>query len=99
MLECPSQGTSTSALTRARRRIDCRSAIERTTPAIKGIHAPVNIVAVSPILEIGLWFVLRFLGFLGASKIPLNSINRHVNREFDIWDFGEELMALQGSLF
>ena len=42
----------------ARRRIDRKSAIERTTPAIEHIRAPVNSVAVGPILEIGLGFVL-----------------------------------------
>jgi hypothetical protein len=73
--------------------------IERTTPTIECIRAPVNSVVAGLILEIGLGFVLRFLGFLGASRVPLNSISRHVNREFDTRDFGEELTALQGSIF
>jgi hypothetical protein len=36
---------------------------------------------VGPIKEIALGFILRFLGFLGASRIPLNSINRLVNKK------------------
>ena len=66
---------------------------------IKRICAPVNNVATSPILEIGLGFVLRFLGFLGASRVPLNFINRLANTKLDTLDFGEELIALQGSAF
>ena len=30
---------------------------------------------------------------------PLNSINRHVNKELDTSDFSEELTTLQGSVF
>ena len=58
-----------------------------------------NSMIVGPILEIGLGFVLRFLRFLGTSRVPLNSINRPVNRELDTCDFGEELTDLQGSVF
>jgi hypothetical protein len=36
---------------------------------------------------------------LGASRIHLNSINWLVNIELDTFDFGEELTALQGSVF
>jgi hypothetical protein len=92
-LEHPSQGMSAFALACARRRS------ERTTLVIKCIHEPVSSMAASPILEIGLGFVLRFLGFLGASRVPLNSINRLVNIELDTCDFGEELTALQRSIF
>jgi hypothetical protein len=56
-------------------------------------------MATSPILEIGLGFVLQFLGFLGASRVPLNSINRPVNRKLNTRDFGKELTTLQGSIF
>ena len=52
-----------------------------------------------PNLEIGLGLILRFLGFLGAFKVPLHCINRLVNTELDISDFREELTALQGSVF
>ena len=58
-----------------------------------------NNVASSPILEIGLGFVLQFIRFLGASRVPLNSINKLVNTELHTLDFGEELIALQGSVF
>jgi hypothetical protein len=89
-----------SASTRAhsRRRIE-RSTIERTTPKIERIRAPVNRIVVGPILGICLRFVLRFLGFLGTYRVFLNSINRLINRELDTCDFGEELTALQGSVF
>jgi hypothetical protein len=33
--------------------------------------------------------------FLGASRVPLNSINRLVNTKLNTQDFGEELTALQ----
>jgi hypothetical protein len=66
-------------LLRARARIDCRSAIKRTRPSIKCNCVPVNSVVAGPNLEIGLGFILRFLGFLGASMVPLNYINRLVN--------------------
>jgi hypothetical protein len=36
---------------------------------------------------------------LDASRVPLNSINRHVNIENHKQAFGEELMALQGNIF
>ena len=60
---------------------------------------PMNNVAAVSILEIGLGFVLRFLGFSGASRVFLNSINRLVNTKLHTLDFGEELMALQESVF
>jgi hypothetical protein len=62
VIECPSQGTSVVVLTRARIRIK-RSVIE-------GIRAPVNSMAAGLILEIGLRFVLRFLGYLCAFRVP-----------------------------
>jgi hypothetical protein len=34
-----------------------------------------------------------------ASRVSLNFLNRLVNREFNTRDFGEELTALQGSIF
>ena len=34
-----------------------------------------------------------------VSRVSLNSISRLVNRELDTRDFGEELTALQGSVF
>jgi hypothetical protein len=68
-------------LARARGGNDHRSAIER-------IRALVNSVAAGLNLEIGLGFVLRFLGFLGASKVLLNSINRLVNTKLHTLDFG-----------
>jgi hypothetical protein len=80
-------------------RIHCKSAIKHTTPTIERICAPVNSVVAGPILEIGLGFVLQFLGFSSASRIPLNSINRLVNTELHILAFGEELTPLQGSVF
>jgi hypothetical protein len=58
-----------------------------------------NSVAISPILEIVLGFVLRFLGFLGASRVPLNSINRLVNIELHTEDFREEFTTLQVGVF
>ena len=70
------------------------NAIERTTPAIEHICVLVNNVVADFILEIGLRFVLRFLGFLGASKVPLNFINRLINTKLHRLDFGEELAAL-----
>jgi hypothetical protein len=66
---------------------------------IERICASVNSVVASPILEIVLGFVLRFLGFLGASRVPLNSINRLVNTKLHTRDFREELMALQEGVF
>jgi hypothetical protein len=36
--------------------------------------------------------------FLGASRVPLNSINRLVNTELHTEDFGEELTTLQESV-
>jgi hypothetical protein len=39
------------------------------------------------ILEIGLRFVLRFLGFLGASRVLLNSINWLINTKLYTLDF------------
>jgi hypothetical protein len=59
--------------------IDRRSAIERTTHVIERNRALVNSVATGPILEIGLGFVLQFLGFLGTLRVPLNSINRLID--------------------
>jgi hypothetical protein len=56
-------------------------------------------VAVDLVLERALRLSLRFLGFLEASRIPLNSINRLVNTEKHTHTLGEELMALQGSVF
>jgi hypothetical protein len=88
-----------SVLTCPRGRIDCRSEIERTTPTIGRIRVLLNSVVASPILKIGLGFILQFLRFLGASSVPLNFINRLVNTELDTLDFGEEFMALQGSAF
>jgi hypothetical protein len=43
----------------------------------------VNNKVAGPTLKIGLGFVLRFLGFLGASRVSLNSKNRPVNEELD----------------
>jgi hypothetical protein len=68
-------------LKRARRRIYRKSAIKHTTPVIQCNRALVNSVATGLILEIGLGFVLRFLGILGAFRVFLNSINRLVNTE------------------
>ena len=67
-IEPPSQGTSALGLVYARRRIE-HNVIEHNAPAIERIHAPVNSMAADPILEIGLGFVLWFLGFLGFLKI------------------------------
>ena len=86
-------------LARASGRINRISAIEHTTPAIERSRAPVNNVAASPNLEIGLGFVLQFLGFLGATRVPLNFINGLLNIELHTRDFIKELMALQGSVF
>jgi hypothetical protein len=72
-------GSQAVLLARARGRIDRRSAIKHTTLEIDRIHALVNSVVVGPNLKIGLGFALRFLGFLGASRVPLNFINRLVN--------------------
>jgi hypothetical protein len=36
-------------------------------------------VSASLVLEIALKFILRILGFLGAFRVPLNFINRHIN--------------------
>jgi hypothetical protein len=52
-----------------------------------------------PIMEIALRFILRFLGFLSASRVLLNSINMLVNIKFHTHALGEELTALQGSVF
>ena len=60
---------------------------------------PVNNVTAGHNLEIGLGFILQFLGFLGAFRVPLNYINRLVNAELGTQDFGEEMMTLQGSVF
>jgi hypothetical protein len=57
-LEHPSQGMSTTYALARKRRIDRRSAIECTTPTIECNRAPVNNVAASLNLEIGLGFVL-----------------------------------------
>jgi hypothetical protein len=51
------------------------------------------------VLKIALGYILRFLGFLGASRDPLNSINRPVNTEKERINFREELTAVQRSLF
>ena len=61
---------------------------------------PMNNVTASPNLEIGLGFILRFIGFLGASRILLNSINRLVNTELDTRDLGERnWRLLLGAVF
>ena len=78
----------------ARERIDRRSTIKRTTPTIERSHALVNSIVAGPNLKIGLGFILLFLGFLGTSRVPLNSINRLVNTELHTRDFGEELKTL-----
>jgi hypothetical protein len=70
-------------LTCASGMINRRSATKRTTPTIERIRS----VAASPILEIGLGFVLRFLGFLSAFGVPLNSINMLVNTKLHTLDF------------
>jgi hypothetical protein len=62
--------------------------------AMEHSRAPMNSVVAGPILEMGLGFVLQFLRFLSASRVPLNSINRLVNTELHTFDFGKELMAL-----
>jgi hypothetical protein len=56
-------------------------------------------VAADPIIEVSLGFILRFLGFLGASRVPLNSINRPVNTENHTEALGEELTAFSGLFF
>ena len=86
-------------LAHARGRIDRKSAIKCATPTIERNCVPVNSVAAGPNLEIGFGLVLQFLGFVGASRVPLNSINRLVNVELHTSDFGEELTPLQGSVF
>jgi hypothetical protein len=48
---------------------------------IKCTHAQEDSVAADLVLERALRLSLRFLGFLEASRIPLNSINRLVNTE------------------
>jgi hypothetical protein len=58
-----------------------------------------NSVAADPIMERALRLSSQFLGFLEASRVPLNSINRLVNTKKDTHALGEELMALQGSVF
>jgi hypothetical protein len=55
----------------------------------------VNSVVAGPILEIGLGFVLRFLGFLCTYRVLLNSIKQNYTHLI----LGEELMALQESVF
>ena len=67
--------------------------------AIKHTCTLENSVAVDPIMERALRLSLQFLGFLKAFRVPLNSINRLVNTKKDSHALGEELMALQGSVF
>jgi hypothetical protein len=43
----------------------------------------VNSVVAGLIFKIGLGFVFRFLGFLSASRVPFNSINRLINIELE----------------
>jgi hypothetical protein len=68
-------------LARAKGGIDRRSAIECICALVNSVAAGLN-------LEIGLGFVLRFLWFLGASKVLVNSINRLVNTKLHTLDFG-----------
>ena len=55
------------------------STIEQTWVAIERTHVPENSVAADPIMERALEFILEFLGFLGASRVPLTTIYRPVN--------------------
>jgi hypothetical protein len=66
----------------------------------KNVRRPKEVVVIAvvgleygPIMEIALRFILR------ASRILLNSINMLVNIKFHTHALGEELMALQGSVF
>jgi hypothetical protein len=56
-------------------------------------------VVVDFIMERAIRSSLRFLGFLEASRVPLNSINRLVNTEKDTYALGEELTDHQESIF
>jgi hypothetical protein len=50
---------------------------------IEHICASENSTTADLVMEIVLGFILQFLGFLGASKVPSTSINRLVNRKKD----------------
>jgi hypothetical protein len=56
-------------------------------------------VAVDPIMERALGFILQFLGFLDAFRVSLTSVNRLVNTKKHTQVLREELTALQGSIF
>ena len=67
--------------------------------AIECTPAQEDSVAAYLVLERALRLSLRVLRFLEASRGPLNSINRPVNKEKHTHALGEELTALQGSVF
>ena len=56
-------------------------------------------MAAGLIMERALAFILQFLGLLDASRVSLTTINRLVNTKKHTQALGEELMALQGSIF
>jgi hypothetical protein len=64
---------------------------------IEHICASENSTTADLVMEIVLEFILQFLGFLGASKVPSTSINRLVNRKKDTEALRKELTTLQGS--
>jgi hypothetical protein len=67
--------------------------------AIECTRTSEDSVVVDSIMERAIRSSLRFLGFLEASRVPLNSINRLVNTEKDTHALGEELTDLQESIF